>query len=476
MDAVLSISMQKLKDLWHERSTVAGLLVFAVVLNGLLCPIGSWLFSSLKNIEGFGDSKVLLVSLIAVVACILFANAILVVLWLYWRSLPKFHPHENAILFAPHYNPECAKLVHAIYERFVYELERRNPGGTVRPFFLPPNHTVKNTEEAHKILFSTGARLIVYGDIDQGTLDGQEVKGFKSISFTLKHRTLHPLEKKAVAEDIGSALAYRAFAVKGNNSFIENDVVANNLTEVALFFVALSLTLESSLDIAISILKDLYRDINDSLNLNKRAPHLNNFLRAIRRCYAVTLEAKFTKFYNSQLVGNVTDRNYDDQFRYGAELLAELRNVDPERSSFPLRQAIFNLHFGNVDQAFRNISEAKRLAAANDPAPHYSFAFLCLWRKQFKRVISEYGKVIRTDNHVFDLYSSVLDFIQSFYQRYPERPEFIFALGFMNQNFFDIGQAISDYSEFLVCTDGKDEYTPLTNYAKEQLGLILERE
>jgi len=199
-------------------------------------------FNCYMVLEGFKEPKVFFTALIAVVACILLLNAILVGVWIYWRSLPKFQPHENAILFAPHYNLDCAKLVYSIYEGFVYELERRNPRGTIRPVFLPSNRTVKNSEEAHKVLLSTGARLIVYGVIDEGTVEGQKVKGFKTISFTMKHRALHPLEQRAVAEDIGSALAYRAFIVKGDNSFIENDVVTNNMTEVALFFVALALT------------------------------------------------------------------------------------------------------------------------------------------------------------------------------------------------------------------------------------------
>ena len=80
--------------------------------------------------------------------------------------------------------------------------------------------------------------------------------------------------------------------------------------------------------------------------------------------------------------------------------------------------------------------------------------------------------MIKSDKHIFDLYSSVLDFIQSFHLRYPDRPEFAFSLGFMNQNFFDMGQAIADYTEFLERTAGLDQYAPLIKYAKEQLLII----
>lgn len=468
-------SMKKLKDLWYERSTVAGLFVFAVILNGILCPIGAWLFNILKDIKFF-NPEALLVFLFTIMILIFIANMLLVIVWRYWRSLPKFQPYENSILFAPHYNLECAKLVQSIYEMFVFELKRRVPSEKIKTTFLPQHWAVKNSDEAHHLLIETGARLIVYGDIDQGKKDGEVIKGFKNVSFTLRHRDLREWERKAVAEDLVSALAYRAFTVKETNSFIENDVVANNLSEVALFFVALALTLESNLDIAIDILRELHLNIDKSLKFKKNAPHFKNFLQAIRRCYSVALDAKFTKFYDANLVGNVTNRDHDEQFLYGQKLLTELVKIDPGKSSFHLRQAIFDLHFGDVDQAFKNISKAKNLTTANDPAPHFSFAFLCLWKKQYKRAINEYSKVLITDNHYLNVYGPVLDFIQSFNQRFPDRPEFIFSLGFMNQNFYDISKAIEDYSLFLKKTDGKNEYTPLVDYTKKQLNMILSKE
>lgn len=279
-------------------------------------------------------------------------------------------------------------------------------------------------------------------------------------------------EQQAVIEDLGSALAYRAFTMKSSNSFIENDVVINNLTEVALFFVALALTLESRLDTAIHILKELLSSVENNVKIGKTSPHLNNFLRSIKRCYAVALDSRFLNFYTSQLIGNVTDNSYDEKFRQGENLLRELLDIDPKRSMYPLRQAIFDLHFGNIDQAFKNVALAKRLAPANDPAPHFSFAFLCLWKGQFKRAISEYQKVIETDKHFLNVFGSVLDFILSFHRRYPDRPEFLFALGFMNQNFFDIEQSVEDYTEFIQQAKEDPKFLPLVDYAKRQLVLI----
>jgi tetratricopeptide (TPR) repeat protein len=464
--------MHKLKGLWHERATLSGLIVFFLSLNFFLGPIACWLYCTLKDFEKFKTSDTPIFLFVTLILAFVFANTLLLAVWFYWRSLPRFQSHENAILFAPHFDSECGGLVQSIFQRFVYELRQRVPNGFISPYFLPPNQKVQNSEEAHRLLNETGARLIVYGRFDQGQQDGQEIRGFKRVSFTLKHRDLMEWEQKAVTEDLGRALAYRAFTIQTQNSFIENDVVINNLAEVALFFVALALTLEAKLDIAITILEELYSNIEININTGKNPPHLRQFFLSIKRCYSIALDAKFMNFYNTHLLENITDRNQDDKFIQANLLLRKLLDIDSKKSLYYLRQAILDLHFGNVDQAFKSIGEAKKLANENEPSPHFSLAFLCIWKGQYKRAISEYGKVVKTDKHSLAVYSGVLDFIQCFHNKYPDRPEFLFALGFMNQNFFDIEQSARDYGDFLNQAEEAIKFLPLVNYAKEQLTLL----
>lgn len=164
--------MQKMKDFWHERATLSALVVLLLILNSSLGPFAFWLYGELKDFERFKEPSTSLLLLFSVIAAFVVANALLLIIWFYWRSLPRFQSHENAILFAPHYDSECGNLVQSIFERFVYELGRRVPEGTISPLFLPPNQKVQNSEEAHRLLNETGARLVVYGRFDQGQWDG----------------------------------------------------------------------------------------------------------------------------------------------------------------------------------------------------------------------------------------------------------------------------------------------------------------
>lgn len=469
---IVNISTQWLKDLWYERSTVRALVTFLFFLNALLSSSATWLLSFLGNMESFKDPKSLFALQIAVVVSLLLANAILIILWYYWRSAPTCKPHENTILFSPHYNSECGKLVQSIFERLVYELDRRNMSDSMKAIWLSRNLKVKNSEEANLLISKTNARLIIYGMVDKGNVENEGFNGFKNISFHLRHRRLAKIEEGAVTEDLANALAYRTFTAKENNNFIDNEIVTNNLTEVTLFFISLALTLESKLTEAISILKPLYNQLAVISQRKAISPQMRSFTSSVRRCYAVALDARYNKFYKDHLIGNITDRQHDDYFRKGENLLSELLEVDPQRSEYPLRQAIFDFHFDRIDAAFSNIAKARRLAPENDPAPHFSFAFLCLWRGQYKRAVMEYNKVASCSNHNISVFGPVLDFIQNIYSKHPSRIEYLFALGFINHYFFDIEKSRQDYTQFLYLSEGVTKYSPLTEFAQSQLVLI----
>lgn len=465
-------SLDELKKFWPERATPCGLIVLLFSLNLTLLPIANWVYGKIKDFGFNKETQFPFLFFSSTFVIILLPNLIAFLIWLYWRSMPRFQCHENAILFAPHYDPECGSLVQSIFQRFVFELGNRVPENCITPKFLLPHQKVHNSEEANRLLNETGARLVVYGLFDQGESAGGKISGFKSVSFTVKHRNLMNWEQSAVIEDLVNALAFRAFTINSANSFIEKDIVVNNLTEVALFFVALALTLESKLDIALGILKDLHSNIKSSIKLKRNSPYLKRFFRSILRCYSVALNAKFMNFFNSKLLDNITDRNYDMIFLQGEKILKDLFEIDSRKDLYFLRQAIFDLHFDRIHEAFENIGKAKKLAPQNEPSPLFSLAFLCLYKGQYKRAISEYKKILNITNHSSEVLGHVLYFIQTFYERYPARPEFLFALGFMNQNFFDIDQAGLDYSRFLSLANGNICYNPLIDYARKQLEFI----
>lgn len=468
---VLDYSIQQLNNIWRDRANHSSLLIFFIILNSTFTPAVLWLNNTLSSLKYLNTPEQSIFIDITTTLVIIITNVILIIFWIYWRSLPKFQPNEIGILFAPHYDSECADLVQLIFKRFIYELEDRLPENNIRPVFLPQNHKVKNDKEAIYLLEKTEARLVVFGIFERGNIKGEKISGFKKVSFIVKHRELIEGEEKPVMEDIATALAFRDFIIRESDNFIEKDIVVNNLTEVALFFVALGLTLDSCIDTSIEILEELLLSVEKKY----KKPCSNQqkyFIKSIKRCYSVALNSKYLEFSRSTIMENVTDHNYDNEFRKGEKLLKKLFDINPQKSEYPLRQAIYDFHFGNIDQAFKNISKAKIMVNGKDASPYFSFAFLCLWKEQYKRAISEYKKAFNAERQSIYVYIDVLYFIQCFQKKHPSRPEFIFALGFMNYNFFDEKQGIQDYKNFIYQAETIPKLSPLVDYAKEQLSLI----
>lgn len=468
---VLDFSIQQLNNIWRDRANPSSLLIIFIIINSTFTPAVLWLNNTLSGLEHLNISEQSLLINITTVIVILLTNVILIIFWIYWRALPKFQSHEIGILFAPHYDSECADLVQLIFRHFIYELEDRLPENNIRPVFLPQNHKVKNDKEAINLLEKTEARLVVFGTFEKGNIKGEKISGFKKVSFFVRHRGLKKGEETPVMEDIKTALGSRDFIIRESDNFIGKDIVVNNLTEVALFFIALGLTLDSCIDTAIEILEELLLSIEKKY----KKPYSNqqkSFIKSINNCYSVALNTKYMEFSRSTIMENVTDHNYDNEFRKGENLLKKLFTINPDKSEYPLRQAIYDFHFGNIDQAFKNISKAKKMVNGEDASPYFSFAFLCLWKGQYKRAISEYKKAFNAKRQSIYVYTDVLYFIQCFQKKHPSKPEFIFALGFMNYNFFDHTQGIQDYKTFTYQAETIPQLSPLVDYAKEQLSLV----
>lgn len=448
--------VEQVADLWRKRRTFKGLFGLLIVVNSLLFALFALAYFLLSKTDVITTAPHFVNFFVVCGLIFGLGNLAMLGTWAYWRTLPIAPSDKIMILFAPSADPEASDLVYKLYERFRADISARQMGGVMECRHLPEHIPVRNSQEAHVLLGKTGARLAVYGFITRGKLKGDDVEGFTSISFTVRHRTLGPQERAPVLRDLAAAIAFRTFCAKDADSFIERNVVVNNLSEVSLFFVALALTLDGRVDDAIKLLDPLLVTVESKARAKANNAQITAFLQAIKSCLTVALQASFTRTYESHLVDHITDRAYDEQARQCEAILANLLRLNRRTASYFLGNAIIRFHFGDIIGARAAVEHAKRLSAFDHAGPYLSMAFLNLWEKQYRPAFMQYMRAGRCKDQGVETITSVLLFLNTMLRLHPDRHELRFAIAFVNDRFFDQRMALRDYKIFLASEPNPD--------------------
>jgi len=367
--------IEQVYELWPKRKTFKGLIGLSVVLNSSVFGVLSVVYFILTKTAIINTAAHSITFFVSCICLLGVVNLVLFFVWIYWRTLPAVSDDKIEILFAPHADVEASDFVFKLYKKLCEDIAMRQMQHILKCRHLSENHVVRNHADAHKLVAKTGARLVIYGTVAKGKIKGDSIEGFRTISFTVRHRNLAPNERTPVIKDLAAAIAFRRFSVKDKDSFIEHDVVVTNISEVTRFFIGLGLTLDGKLEEASALLDPLLCEVEKKAICQADNPQLMVFSEAIKSCLTVVLEASFTRIYEAGLIDHITQRDYDPQAHECDTVLKKLLALDKRTSSFYLGQAIIKFHFGDIKAAFAAVRHAKRLAPFNNAASHLSLAF-----------------------------------------------------------------------------------------------------
>jgi hypothetical protein len=384
-------------------------------------------------------------------------NIILLIVWFSWRLPPKSAPEKILVLFAPESQPECEETIFSLYNQFEKDLQGRNLTGVVIRSLVPRSYTIRNHTDADRLLQETGARLVIWGNVERGKLKDKPVEGFKTISFTVRSRELRQQEVLPFAKALGSAMALRAYAYSDSDSFIEKGVVVENLSEVARFFIGAALTLDGKVDDSLPILESLAREVEIKRRQKLRQPQSELFYTCIVEFLKGALIQRFNAIYENSLIDKITLRAADEPAKRCEAVLNTLANLPGDPKEFSLLRAILRFHFGDLKEARRAVNDGKQFLPKTDPAPYLSLGFLRLWEGSYQYALREYMRAKRYMTADTRIIINVIRFFHGVMDANPERQQLRFGLAFVNDWFFDREVAKKEYQLFIEQTESSIE-------------------
>ena len=397
------------------------------------------------------------------------ANLGLLGLWLFWRTVPSMPGSKHVILFAPHGHPECQDLVRELYERFCHDFDTRRLSTRFRCKWLASHWTVHDHFEAHDLLYRTGARLLIHGTVSRGKVKGAAIEGFRSVSFVVRHKPLEQTARERFAEQLASAIAFRSFAARDSESFIDKDVVSQNLGEVSSFFLALALAIDGQTAQARDILQQLLSDVKPKLAAQKRKPRFRAFIDTIETYLSGTIVAECRALYEKELAGNITDRSRDSAAEKCQELLLAIKRLGKHMEHHYQCMAIIHFHFGRVRDARQCVEKASNLATSNLANQYLSFAFLALWQESYDKALRYYLNSRRQESQDPSIITDTIQFLDGVIRNNKDKPQLRFGLAFVNDHFCDLGRAIEEYKTFLHHAGEATTLQPLVSYADRRV-------
>lgn len=390
-----------------------------------------------------------------------------ITLWLIWRRIPQYREDDIGIIFAPYYMDESFPGVISLYQQFQTKILSTNSERTIKCNIMPACHKIKKETDVQRYLAKSNARVIIHGCYTQGKIKGNTIRGFRQISFTVRLRPLQKNEVNPVAQDMAGSLIGRSFCYQENNNFIEEDIVVQNLADVSTFFIALSLTLDNKLEEADAILTRLANK-----HCGNKKVVSPSFRNAIRTCSLVNLRAMFTKTYDRQLVGHITDRRYDEVAKRCDDILERSKRFGLSLEQYYQNKAIIEFHYGDIKNSQKYLIRAKQRLSGTQLNIVLSRAFLYLWTGEYDKAYLAYNKVTDASDYNHHIIFGVLTFLDSVLNNNPDRVEIRFGLAIVEDNFLDKEMAVKEYKKFIEEAQGKETLRTLIDYSSSRLKTI----
>jgi tetratricopeptide (TPR) repeat protein len=389
------------------------------------------------------------------------------VLWLYKRKIPRFSPQKAGILFSSSNPEELKSQALDLQERVRSELKDKDLLGLIEVRILPPHIIVSDVPAALEIVQKAKATLLVWGFFERSAVAGRTVTGFPKINFTYSHPSNISLQYH---QQVGLSLIGKKWTFEQQNEFLEKSLVVNNIAQVALNIVGMSLLVKGHFEQAEAIFVVLDAELEQFRTAPSMPPELAKFSANVRRNHveaiAFQMHKEYQQIFRSLGIFHATK---EEVGRWRMKLNEAIR-LDKRDSRLFVMLTILCFLAGDIDEALKSCKKAHECAPSADPSPDFCFAFLHLYTGDFRRARNSYKIALaKKGSYNTSLVAEILEFIQQAIAQYPDKFQLHFALALLNEERLDRSTAKQEYILFIERAKSDPYYSKFVGEAIRRL-------
>jgi len=334
--------------------------------------------------------------------------------WLISRRYPKRDKDKIGILVAIKDDSELTSKIKLEVTEKLNEIIRSTTIGGLMQVLSLPNFRAKNVGDEHaavKVSNKTDCQFVIYGRI---TNLGGQVEF--NLSFTVRHVPLPPKQKRIIEQAFADSFVSKQWRYLEADALHGIRVTVDNIREICLYVVGIAAHQSYDFDVSRRLHEDLLTLLrSDPTKRAELSPVFHRLPGWIASSYTIlALKA----FFNENNLPEALTLN-------GRALL-----FDNENTAAMVNQALFSFEAADTKEAKRMISLLKRRHArgrVSDGGWRYSEAFLLLYEGKFERGLVAYKRAFATYTNQYSL-NSVVEYLKSYANKFPDRLEFQFAL------------------------------------------------
>jgi len=359
--------------------------------------------------------------------------------------------YKKTIVFCFDVDSEGQRIFNKVLRRIRCHIEDLNLEKKVRLINISSDIIISQPK-AHKYREKNKVDLIVWGNMDYGSLDSQKVLQFDvRHTITITPSLNHNLNLFLV--DVGLILAKKDWTIREVNELKEFKVVADNLFEIALFIIGIYFYDENSIVNATKIFESI---------LPFFVEKEKNMITIVHSVQAGRIRALLSELYFLQAIGLHNDGRIEESIKY----LEKIPEHVPNRIPVLMMLARTNYLIGDVVSAKRYTDDIRKIDRRH-PAVCLNLAFFGILQRNYDRVKFWYDELIKHKMlKDIDNLNPVITFLDDEYNKNPNEHAYLYALGIVN-GYIDPLKRKSELKRFIRRVKNLREYQVLLKRAKE---------
>ncbi len=334
--------------------------------------------------------------------------------WYKSISIPCFKKNEIGIIFAfTNKNKKTNKAIRDLYNCLKFRIDESLSDFNFKLVKIPPEIAPSTYKETYKIREKSDATLIIWGNLEEGKKNGNDISIFMPINFTYPK-----LKQKQTSEDnpydihVDDFLSSKIWQIRSSDDLEDVENITKNVDIFSRFIIACCLNTKHAFEESFYILKKIKKENNDK-NLGTRIKVLMNIsLRFI----ALELNLKYS------------DKLNEEKIKKAKQIIREMYEIDKNNPHALLMDSFIDfICESKTEDAKNKISETFKSLPSYDPSPYYSMAFLQFFDEKLEygwnRLKFIFGKI------PYMQISRIIEFYEEVLADNPEKKILFFPLG-----------------------------------------------